>query len=109
MYPIRGINCVQMLTIQPSRALPLSIGMTLVLTMLCGAANRLPVIVLVAISCFAAIPFWVGLKAKTKFVVALTTSSGSQQALMSFDEQHVKSIVDALNDAIVHSSSSTGD
>lgn len=108
MYPIRGISCVQALTIPPSRVLPWSIGVALTLAMLCGACIDLPTVVVVAMGCFAAIPYWIGFNAKAKFVVVLTTSSGTQQALMSFDERHVKSVVDALNDAIVHSSSAIG-
>ena len=92
-YAMTGITSVKNAKQNPSRTLPIILG--LIGLGLLGAAPFAGILAIgIAVAIFV--------MSKSKHTVVLHTSGGQVEALSSTDTDHIVRIIAALNDAIIH-------
>ena len=99
-YAMSGITSVQFYEEEPSRKLPMSLcvigGMATLMGLSVGFGGATFVGIVLAA---AGIGIW--MSQKQEFSVRLATASGEAKALRSSDKQQIKSVVEAINNAII--------
>jgi Family of unknown function (DUF6232) len=94
-YAMNGITSVKNARQNPSRTLPIIVGLIGLCIIGSGDALFLGIVAMgIAIAIFV--------MSKSKHVVVLNTSGGQVEALSSTDTDHIVRIIAALNDAIIH-------
>lgn len=92
-YAMNGVTSVKNVSEQPSRTLPVLIGLIGILLI------KDSLIFAVLLMGVAVGMFYIY---RRKYVVALTTSSGEVKAFKSIDAAFIERIVSALNKSIIH-------
>lgn len=94
-YAMSNVTSVKSGEIPGSQTIPMLIALSAVLFFGLGTVGIIFAIVILGIALYA------GSKVKPTYTVILNTSAGENKALSSPDEGYVRSIIRALNDAIV--------
>ncbi|MBN8806778.1 MAG: hypothetical protein J0I47_00855 [Sphingomonas sp.] len=96
-YAMNGVTSVKNITIPPNRTgaiIAIVVGLLLLVS---GSAGvKVLGIAIIALGIFLIV------NAKAEHVVVLHSASGETQALRSTDEQHIRDVIGALNDSLVH-------
>lgn len=101
-YAINGVTSVQAVIETPSMKGPLILGAVGIVFVVGGLAGPQPVgAVVMAVIILVLAVFW-STRLKPTYTVVLHVASGEVKALSSKDSPYIRSIVDALNNAIIH-------
>ncbi|MCR8560387.1 hypothetical protein KXD93_22225 [Mucilaginibacter sp. BJC16-A38] len=94
-YAMRNISSVYIFEIVKSRKLPVAM-IVIGLLMLCYDSSRIAgaIIAIIGIALLFSI--------KNEYAVRISTNSGEANSIVSKDQYYIQTIVDALNDAIIH-------
>jgi hypothetical protein len=95
-YAMSGITSVKSYRQDPSVKGPALVGILGIIALLTGKSGIILGLILIAV----AVGWWRSLK--PEFSVLLSSASGEVKALASKDEGFIRSVINALNDAIVH-------
>jgi hypothetical protein len=93
-YAMNGVTSVKQGVNPPSRGGPLLIGLIGLFFLIIGKY------VIGVIAAVLAIFWWT--QQKSEWLVVLSSSSGETKALRSHDQTFISSVIDALNNSIVH-------
>jgi len=91
MHSMGNVTSVAKYMVKPKRTGQIIIG---IIGLVCFAFQWILAIILLA----GAVLWW--MMQKNKFIVSLSSASGSEEALTSTDEAYIDKIVNALNEAI---------
>jgi hypothetical protein len=96
-YAMSSVTSVKQAVKEPSRGGPILLGIIGLLICLIGNVTAVVIGLLTL-----AVAIALGVMQKPEYIVVLSTSSGESQALKSQNKSYVESVVNALNQSIIH-------
>lgn len=97
-YAMNGVTSVKKHREVAKRAIPIwmvIIGAIMLLAVSDSVAKLVGVLLI-------GLGIWLFMKFKDSYVVVLKSSSGESQALISKDETYIDTVINALNDSLIH-------
>jgi hypothetical protein len=102
MYPIAGITAVTIAKQPPNRAPLLLVALVLGMGLACmGAKDNASGLIAFGLLVFIGLSVLAFVGLKPTFAVAMATAGGQKNAVTSQNEEWIRRIVDALNQAVI--------